>query len=40
MSIIRLSMLGDGLYAPDLDGNIDTREFSLARGDQRRGRGR
>jgi len=39
MSIIRLS-IGDGLYAPDIMGNIDTRDFSMARGDHHRGRGR
>lgn len=40
MSIIRLSMLGDGLYAPDLDGNIDSREFPEDLKNGQRGRGR
>ncbi|MEM6972176.1 MAG: hypothetical protein AAF577_05160 [Pseudomonadota bacterium] len=35
MSIIRLSMLNDGLYAPDSKGNIDYRQFTRAVGDNR-----
>ena len=41
MSIIRLSMLEDGLYAPDARGVVSyTGPFSLARGGGRRGLGR
>ena len=40
MSIIRLSMLGDGLYAPDHIGNIVHESFSMQRGADRRGTGR
>ena len=40
MSIIRLSLLEDGLYAPDLDGaNAYTGLFSPSRGTGRRGLG-
>ncbi len=40
MSIIRLSVLGDGLYAPDSVGNITDTKFSTRRGADRRGLGR
>ena len=41
MSIIRLSLLEDGLYAPDAQGAISyTGRFSMARGAGRRGLGR
>lgn len=43
MSIIRLSLLEDGLYAPDRNGAITEdaqRPFSQARGEGRRGLGR
>lgn len=39
MSIIRISMLNDALYAPDESGNIDPTPFSRAKGRDRRGRG-
>jgi len=40
MSIIRLSLLRDGLYAPDHRGVIgDPRPYSMARGRDRRGAG-
>lgn len=39
MSIIRISMLTDALYAPDEAGNIDVAPFSRAKGKDRRGRG-
>lgn len=41
MSIIRLSLLRDGIYAPDHRGVItETRPFSATRGRDRRGAGR
>ncbi|MGG7565755.1 hypothetical protein ACQ5SO_06275 [Rhodovulum sp. DZ06] len=40
MSIIRLSVLGDGTYAPDQAGNISPEEFSSRRGKDSRGEGR
>ena len=40
MSIIRLSMLNDGMYATDEVGTIDYRPFTLARGRNNRGRGK
>lgn len=40
MSIIRISMLNDGIYAPDDVGTIDYQPFALNRGRNRRGLGR
>ena len=40
MSMIRISMLEDGLYAPGASGEIDIEPFSLRKGADNRGRGR
>ncbi|MEM1276709.1 MAG: hypothetical protein AAGH74_09290 [Pseudomonadota bacterium] len=40
MSIIRLSMLSDGLYAPDARGTIESSDFRMTRGKDRRGTGK
>ncbi|WP_417518994.1 hypothetical protein [Minwuia sp.] len=40
MSIIRLSVLGDGIYAPDSAGNLDYRDYSAQRGAGQRGTGK
>lgn len=40
MSIIRISVLNDGIYAPDPVGNIDARAFSTRRGAGGRGQGK
>ncbi|MEM9146685.1 MAG: hypothetical protein AAGC57_10835 [Pseudomonadota bacterium] len=39
MAIIRLSVFEEGVFAPEMDGTLDTREFSANRGVGRRGTG-